>query len=181
MPADGKPPLPEPRLFEVRETPAGRSLIARQDIAPGTRLFGEDDWADAAERASFTTLSQAELRALPPERRAAFLRFGYNTAPDEITGTFHPEVVRHPTNFLNHSCDPNAGYDGADAIVALRRIGDGEEIRMDYGTFSFSFDHEFTCRCGAPACRGKVTARDWPDLVRAGLRLPAFMNPLTSQ
>ena len=32
----------------------------------------------------------------------------------------------------------------------------GEEIRMDYGTFSFSFDHEFDCRCGAPWCRGRV-------------------------
>ncbi len=165
----------------MRETPTGRSLIARRDIAPGARLFGEDEWADDAERASFTALSQAELRALPPERRAAFLRFGYNTAPDEITGTFHPEAVRHPTNFLNHSCDPNAGYDGTDAIVALRPIAAGEEIRMDYGTFSFSFDHEFTCRCGAAACRGKVTSNDWPHLVRAGLRLPAFMNALTGQ
>jgi SET domain-containing protein len=160
----------------VRATPAGRSLIARQAIAPGTRLFGEDDWADEAERASFTTLSQTELQALTPERRAAFLRYGYNTAPDEITGSFNPEAVRHPTNFLNHSCDPNAGYDGTDAIVSLRPIAAGEEIRMDYGTFSFSFDHEFSCRCGAPSCRGRVTARDWPDLVRAGLRLPAFMR-----
>jgi hypothetical protein len=168
-------------LFEVRETPAGRSLIARQDIAQGARLFGEDDWADAAERASFTTLSAAGLQALAPERRAAFLRYGYNTAPDEITGSFNPETVRHPTNFLNHSCDPNAGYDGADAIVALRPIAAGEEIRMDYGTFSFSFDHEFACRCGAPACRGRVTSRDWPALVRAGLRLPAFMSSLTGQ
>lgn len=163
----------------MRETPGGRSLIARQDIAPGTRLFGEDDWADEAERASFVTLPAAALQALTPERRAAFLRYGYNTAPDAITGTFSPDAVRHPTNFLNHSCDPNAGYDGADAIVALRPIAAGEEIRMDYGTFSFSFDHEFTCGCGAASCRGKVTARDWPGLLRAGLRLPGFMNGLT--
>lgn len=163
------------------DTPGGRALIARQDIAPGTRLFGEDDWADEAERQAFVTLSTAELRALPPERRAAFLRYAYNTTPDAITGTFHPEAVRHPTNFLNHSCDPNAGYDGADAIVALRPIGRGEEIRMDYGTFSFSFDHAFACRCGAASCRGKVTAGDWPGLVKAGLRLPAFMSALTGQ
>lgn len=162
----------------MRETPTGRSLIARREIAAGTRLFGEDDWADEAERAIFTTLSEGELRALTPERRATFLRYGYNTAPDAITGTFQHDAVRHPTNFLNHSCDPNAGYDGTDAIVALRPIAAGEEIRMDYGTFSFSFDHEFSCRCGAPSCRGKVTAKDWPGLVRAGLRLPAFMNPL---
>src|ERR1044072_1305976 len=166
-PADRKPPLPEFDLFEVRETPAGRSLIARQDIEPGAWLFGEDAFADAAERASFTTLSAAELGALAPERRAGVLRFGHNTAPDQITGTFHAEAVRHPTNFLNHSCDPNAGYDGADAIVALRPIAAGEEIRMDYGTFSFSFDHEFACRCGAPACRGRVTSRSQRDALDA--------------
>ncbi len=181
MRANRKPPLPEFHLFELRETQAGRCLIARRDVVPGTRLFGEDDWTDAVERASFTTLSAAALQALPPDRRAAFVCYGYNTAPDEVTGTFHPEAVRHPTNFVNHSCDPNVGYDGTDAIVALRPIAGGEELRMDYGTFSFSFDHEFVCRCGAPSCRGKVTAGDWPGLVRAGLRLPAFMNTLTGQ
>ena len=56
-------------------------------------------------------------------------------------------------NFMNHSCEPNLGYDGAGAILALRGISAGEEIRMDYGTYSFSFDHEFTCtlrRLGMP-------------------------------
>jgi hypothetical protein len=180
--ADRKPPLPESgpdAPFDVHANGAGRCLIARRDIAARTPLFGEDDFLDATERAAFTTLSAAAFQALPPERRTAFTRYGYNTAPDEITGAFDADAVRHPTNFLNHSCDPNAGYDGDGAIVALRPIAAGEEIRMDYGTFSFSFDHDFSCRCGAAACRGKVTASDWPDLVRAGLRLPAFMRERT--
>src|SRR5262249_1127031 len=150
-------------------------------IAAATVLFGEDEWADEAERKSFVTLTIAAFNALPLERRAVFLRYAYNTAPDAITGTFDPERVRHPTNFTNHGCDPNAGYDGADAIVALREIATGEEIRMDYGTFSFSFDHAFTCRCGAANCRGRVTANDWPALVRAGLRLPAFMQKIADR
>lgn len=165
----------------MRDTPVGRSLTARQAIAPGTRLFGEDDWADETERRSFATLTPGQLAELKPALRDVFLRYGYNTAPDQITGTFHPEAVRHPVNFINHACDPNAGYDGADDIVALRRIAAGEEIRMDYGTFSFSFDHAFECRCGAPWCRGKVTGRDWPELVRTGLRLPGFMRVQASR
>jgi uncharacterized protein len=176
-----KPPPPEQSAtaeppFEVRATETGRCLIARRNISAGTCLFGEDDFADETERRSFRTLSEAQLRELSAPERAAFVRYGYNTAPHEITGALDPETVRHPTNFLNHSCDPNAGYDGAEHIVALRAIPAGEEIRMDYGTFSFSFDHEFTCRCGAANCRGKVTANDWPALVRAGLRLPGFMR-----
>ena len=151
-------------------------MFATRAIARGTRLFGEDDWADETERRSFSTLSVAQFNALAPAMRADFLRYAYNTSPEEITGTFQHGTVRHPVNFINHACEPNAGYDGADHIVALTSIAAGEEIRMDYGTFSFSFDHEFACRCGAPGCRGKVTAHDWPGLVRAGLRLPAFMN-----
>jgi hypothetical protein len=47
---------------------------------------------------------------------------------------------------------------------------------MDYGTFSFSFDHDFTCRCGAWLCRGRVRRDDWTELLRLGLRLPSFMR-----
>lgn len=162
--------------FEVRETATGRGLFAIRPIASGTLLFGEDDWVDGAERRAFSMLSAAQFENLPPALRITFLRYAYNTSPETITGTFHPEAVRHPVNFLNHSCEPNVGYDGADAIVALRRIVPGEELRMDYGTFTFSFDHDFSCSCGAWACRGKVTREDWRALVRAGLRLPAFMR-----
>lgn len=169
------------RLFEVRSIVSGQALFACQAIASGTRLFGEDDWADETEKRSFTTLTAAQMTDLAPAMRAAFLRFAYNVTPEQIRGTFRPEGVRHPVNFINHSCEPNAGYDGADHIVALRRISVGEEIRMDYGTYSFSFDHDFTCTCGAWACRKKVTGNDWPELVRSGLRLPRFMRALANK
>jgi SET domain-containing protein len=163
-------------MFEVRPHAFGRGLFARRSIAAGTRLFGEDDWADEAERKSFSTLAVTELETLSPAMRSAFLRFAYNIALEQVTGTFHAEAVRHPVNFMNHSCEPNAGYDGVDHIMALRRISPDEEIRMDYGTYSFSFDHEFRCACGAPWCRGSVRRDDWRALVRTGLRLPGFMR-----
>jgi SET domain-containing protein len=168
-------------LFELRATDGGQGVFARRQIVAGTRLFGEDDWADEEERKRFSKLSRTQVRDLTPAMRGLFLRFAYNTAPEEVSGTFHPEAVRHPVNFLNHSCDPNAGYDGSDHIVALTRISAGEQIRMDYGTYSFSFDHDFTCRCGAPWCRGRVTRDDWPNLVRGGLRLPGFMRKQASK
>jgi len=167
--------------FEVRETPTGRGLFARRLIASGTALFGEDDWTDEAERRSFSVLSAAQLDHLTPAMRAAFLRFAYNTSPEQIAGTFRPETVRHRSHFINHSCEPNAGYDGQDHIVALRRISPGEEIRMDYGTFSFSFDHGFSCACGEWGCRGRVRRDDWRALVRTGLRLPGFMRVLADR
>ncbi len=77
--------------------------------------------------------------------RAIFVCYAYNIATDRVSGTFHPEAVRHPVNFMNHSCDPNVGYRGVNSLVALSDIRPGQELRMDYGTYSFSFDHEFTC------------------------------------
>jgi len=163
-------------LFDVRDTKIGRGVFACQPIARGTPLFSEDDWVDETEARAFSVLTQAQLDNLSPALRSAFVRYGYNTALHQITGTFHPEAVRHPVNFINHSCDPNLGYDGRDAIIALHGISAGEEIRMDYGTYSFSFDHEFTCTCGAWGCRGRVRRDDWKSLVRTGLRLPGFMR-----
>ncbi len=168
-------------MFEIRSTANGQALFACRSILAGTRLFGEDDWADDAERRSFSSLTAVQLGELTPAMRTAFLRFAYNVTPELIRGTFRPENVRHPVNFINHSCEPNAGYDGSDQIIALRRISQGEEIRMDYGTYSFSFDHEFACNCGAWACRGKVTRDDWRELVRTGLRLPGFMRALAAK
>jgi hypothetical protein len=168
-------------FYELCETTMGRGVFASRAIAASTPLFGEDDWTDEAERRSFSNMPAAQLEQLTPAVRTTFLRFAYNTAPEQITGTFHPERVRHPVNFLNHSCEPNAGYDGANGISALRRITAGEEIRMDYGTFSFSFDHEFKCTCGAWNCRGRVTRDDWRSLVRTGLRLPGFMRALADR
>ena len=164
------------QLFEVRETKLGRGLFACQPIARGTALFSEDDWVDETEARAFSVLPPAHLDKLSPPLRSAFIRYGYNTALDKVTGTFHPEAVRHPVNFINHSCEPNLGYDGADTIVALRAISPAEEISMDYGTYSFSFDHEFACACGAWSCRGAVRRDDWKALVRTGLRLPGFMR-----
>jgi SET domain len=167
--------------FETRTTKLGRGIFACCSISAGMPLFEEDDWADEAERRIFTTLSAAQFNNLSPPMRTLFLRFAYNSAPDEITGTFQPEEVRHPANFINHSCEPNAGYNGGKAIVTLRRISAGEEIRMDYGTFSFSFDHNFNCACGTWGCRGTVRRDDWRALVRTGLRLPGFMRALADR
>jgi hypothetical protein len=185
QPVSGPQPAPPgPKLdalFEARPVPGGRGLFACRPIEKGTRLFGEDEWSDEEERRNFSTLSPTQVKEMKPVLRSVFLRYAYNTAPEAVTGAFRPEAVRHPINFINHSCDPNAGYDGAGEIVALRGIALGEEIRMDYGTYSFSFDHEFTCRCGASWCRGKVTGNDWPELVRTGLRLPGFMRALADR
>lgn len=58
---------------------------------------------------------------------------------------------KHPENYGNHSCDPNLDKNH----VALRDIGAGEELTLDYAQFSTK-DWEMKCNCGAKSCRGIV-------------------------
>jgi hypothetical protein len=77
-----------------------------------------------------------------------------------------PNGVDEPADFVNHSCEPNAGMRGQIVIVALRDIEAGEEICYDYATSDGGPYDEFDCACGAPSCRGKITGQDWkrPEL-----------------
>lgn len=63
---------------------------------------------------------------------------------------------------LNHSCAPNVGIRGQISFHAMRDIRAGEELSFDYATGDDD-DWEMACRCGAVACRGRVTGRDWRD------------------
>jgi len=60
----------------------------------------------------------------------------------------------------NHSCDPNIGVRGQIVFVAMRDIAAGEELTHDWATTDDD-DGSMTCRCGAAACRGTVTGKDW--------------------
>jgi D-alanine-D-alanine ligase len=62
-----------------------------------------------------------------------------------------------PTDWApqNHSCEPNTVMDGLN-LVARREIASGEELTLDYAEFLDAESEAFECRCGAPACRGRV-------------------------
>lgn len=69
------------------------------------------------------------------------------------------------TDFINHSCNPNLGFKGQIALVAMRDIFNDEEITFDYamclhnsyGCKPYCMD----CKCGSINCRGKITDNDW--------------------
>ncbi len=71
-----------------------------------------------------------------------------------------------PSDWINHSCDPNTGLSGQLVLIALRPIAPGEEICFDYAMTDGSRYDEFPCQCGSPTCRGTVTGDDWriPEL-----------------
>jgi hypothetical protein len=62
-------------------------------------------------------------------------------------------------DFVNHSCEPNAGMliKGAEVrLIAIREITAGEQITFDYSTTMDEDDFEFDCMCGSSRCRGRI-------------------------
>jgi len=99
-------------------------------------------------------LTIEELTALPEDMR----RFSIQVEEGLYLTT---RETPHPADYINHSCNPNAGLSGQITAVALRDIEPGEEVCIDYAMCDGSPYDEFECQCGAPTCRGRVTGNDW--------------------
>ncbi|MCX7677944.1 MAG: SET domain-containing protein-lysine N-methyltransferase [Spirochaetes bacterium] len=76
--------------------------------------------------------------------------------------------TRTPDNYINHSCNPNAGikiFGNSVLLFAIKHIHKGEEITFDYSTTMAEDYWEMDCRCGSKNCRGKI--RDFKHLPSA--------------
>ena len=127
-----------------RDVTGGKAVCARDALEPGELIAVWSGRIVGAE----------QLDELPPEIRRHTVQveeglYLASLSPDE------------PPDFINHSCEPNAGLDGQVAIVALHRIQPGEEVTIDYAMCDGSPYDEFECGCGSPSCRGRVTGEDW--------------------
>lgn len=67
---------------------------------------------------------------------------------------------RKDTGLFNHSCNPNVGFLDSIRIVAIRNINVGEELTMDYATWSNHLK-PFRCNCGSKNCRRVIRPDDW--------------------
>lgn len=65
-----------------------------------------------------------------------------------------------PFMFINHSCEPNLGIVGERDFVALRDIGENDELTFDYSITEDEPHWSMPCSCGRTACR-KVIGPVW--------------------
>ena len=100
-----------------------------------------------------------ELKGRPFEVRRLTLQI------DE--DAFLVSTTEGPADWVNHSCEPNAGLRGQVTLVAMRTIERGEEVCFDYSMADGCDYDQFTCHCGAPSCRGLISGEDWkrPELL----------------
>ncbi len=130
--------LPENEHVEVRDTPhKGKGLFLKHDVKKDTILASFDADIHYAKRAS-------ELSLPVRDRGIQCGEYFYRDS--------------YLIQFINHSCEPNAGVHGLFDIVAMDNLKAGTEINFDYA-MSEDSDWELpngACKCGTPTCRGKV-------------------------
>ena len=83
---------------------------------------------------------------------------------------------RNPARAANHSCEPNADLvwdpdSGSAWLIARLDLPAGTEVTFDYG-FSLAEALTQPCRCGSPACAGRIVAAPLRPSLRRHLRLP---------
>ena len=135
--------LLNPRI-EVRNSPIhGKSLYAKEPFKKGETFSAITD----VQAGDFTVMSDEEFRAYTEtvdSWNAVYLGNGLHKV-----GTLVPED--DPSNFGNHSCEPNAAPI-EDGLVALRDIEVGQELTIDYAQVSPA-SWQMRCSCGARHCR----------------------------
>jgi uncharacterized protein len=140
-------------LIEVRYSPIhGYGVFARRQIRKGTTILEY-----LGDRLSH---SQADARYAHKESRD---NHTFLFTVDSRT-VIDAGVNGNEARYVNHGCDPNCESVNRGRrifIEATRTIRPGEELAYDYqiqrdADDPHDIDQIFSCRCGAPGCRGSM-------------------------
>lgn len=153
------------KYIELRKHPkyeGSFGLFATDEIKKGEVI-----WCDVEGMTDETKLLTPEqFEKLEEKIRMHYEHFGYRIGDNLYIGCKYPEEVESdPSNYLNHSCDPNTALENDYVMVATRDIAKDEEITMDYCTIAAL--KEFDCACNTKFCRKKYRREDWmnPELI----------------
>lgn len=153
-------PMAPRSLFVVGPHQFGRGLFAARDISPGETVL-----RFRGRRIDF------EQSCNP-----RFERFCVQVGPELYTLTWAPE------RYINHSCEPNLGFQDERSLCSICPIARGAELTFDYSTSMAENSWTMECHCGTTRCRGIV--RDFTDLpeeLKAHYRsisvVPAWLSP----
>jgi len=113
----------------------GVGVFAITPIPKGTDVFYGDD-------AELVWVEKATTEHLPPPLRKLYKDFCVSKGRQYGC----PDSFNHmtPAWYLNHSKTPNVVADEEYRFFAARDIAQGEELTVDYSTYSDSFDGTFS-------------------------------------
>ena len=140
------------KLYKIKKSNIdnkGRGLYAIRKIRSGTKIINY--------KGKIVTNKQVDKSAKYDNDKPIYL-FTLNKRY-----TLDGDFSWNTAGLINHSCSPNAEYDGKGLkiwITATRDIRKGEEITCDYG-FSFDKDYrQFPCKCRSKNCCGYIVREE---------------------
>ncbi len=141
-------------------------------LHPATQLTWISDAVGYGVRATARIPMGTILWALDPLDRvfspAAVQRLGEGLWPvletyTYINGSGGRVLCWDHGRFMNHSCEPVSLSPGVEFELAVRDIEVGDDVTCDYS--SLNLEEDLDCRCGSPACRGKISSAEFVNLV----------------
>ncbi|MFA7302215.1 MAG: SET domain-containing protein-lysine N-methyltransferase [Candidatus Paceibacterota bacterium] len=80
------------------------------------------------------------------------------------------DMMLMPQHYVNHSCEPNAGFKRSNFMLAIQDIPKGDEVRYDYamiiaGNPDSKNYFSMECTCGSVLCRKIIDEEGWKDPV----------------
>lgn len=151
-------------IYVKKTEKSGKGLFTDKFIKKETLIFNYEEWIED-EKMGWLTIDAEDLDKFNSDEKFRFLRYSYDIDFGKITGTLDWNYARHPSNFMNHSCEPNMIYGKNNSIIAARDIQTYEELTIDYGTFIVNVDQNFICTCGSKHCRKIIRKDDWKNLI----------------
>lgn len=136
-----------------RERKKSRSLSIKKSALHGLGCFATVRFLTGNRIAKYEGEKISRNEAMRRSNRPDGKRISELEAEWYIDGS----VDGNQTQYINHSCDPNADafvIGGSLVIFALREIAPGEEITVDYLN-SFEQDQS-VCQCRTALCRQRI-------------------------
>lgn len=121
----------------------GHGVLASKSISAGEIIAG---WGGVL-------LSTKDLTNLTPAQMRNLLKID-----DDL---YDYSLNKYPQDMINHSCNPNSGFNENCQLIAIKQILPGQEVTFDYAMSDSDDFDEFHCCCGEMLCRGLVTGSDW--------------------
>lgn len=137
-------------LYIAKSTICGIGLFAAEHICKGERILSFGG-----------TLVSVKERYSQRYQSSTFVGITEEIALCEEIAT-----KKDFSDYINHSCEPNAGLCDCITVVAIQDICKNEEICCDYAFWEFKKDWKlkYECLCGKENCRKEITGNDWKEI-----------------
>lgn len=151
-----------------------KKVYLKQSNISGTGLFA----AEKIEKGQIILIFGGNLSNKQDRNTGKFIRSTcIGITEDLILGEYELSK-KDLSDYINHSCNPNAGLEDAITLVAINDIEIDDEILCDYAIWEDNEEWLMKdyCQCGAKNCRHTICGKDWTK-IRSTDRLFNFCSP----